>query len=196
MFRLLGLHAGAEVSSAAAAALDDVPISVVKHQLQELASVHLLQEGAHDRYRLHDLLRAYSVERGQREEPQRERTHAIRRMLGWYLRTADVARQIILPYSHSVALVSAGRIPTPSFDDADSAMEWYEKERLNLLGALQQAMDLGQYDIAWKLPVVSDGFFELRSYWKEWKQIHQEGLVAAQTVGDSLGEASNLLCLG
>jgi hypothetical protein len=196
VFRLLGLHAGTEIDVAAAAALVDAPVSAIRQPMRELASVHLLQEIAADRYRLHDLLRAYSVERCQREEAQRERTLATRRMLTWYLLTADTARKAILPYSHAIPLVPAMGLAVPDFDDVRRAFDWYETERLNLLGAARQAMDLGQYDIAWKLPVVADGFFELRSYWAEWKQIHEEGLAAARLIGDQLGEASNVFCLG
>jgi tetratricopeptide (TPR) repeat protein len=196
VFRLLGLHTGVDFGSSVAAALVDVAVSTAKQQLRELANVYLVQQLAPDRYRLHDLLRAYSVERSQREESQRERTHAMRRMMSWYLLSADAARRVILPYSHAITVVRPDRIPALTFDNVTDAMDWYEQERLNIISTLQQALDLGQYDIAWKLPVVSDGFFELRSYWLEWVKIHRDGLTAAEAVGDSLGRASNLLCLG
>jgi tetratricopeptide (TPR) repeat protein len=196
VFRLVGLHAGAEFGVAAAAALVDVPVQVAGRQLQDLANAHLVQEVAPERYRLHDLLRAYSLERVNREEPQRERTHAVRRLFGWYLLATDAARQVILPYSHSIPVMPPGEVPAPVFENVQDAVAWYEAERLNLLAVIQHALDLGQYDIAWKLPVVSDGFFELRSYWIEWKQIHVDGLLAAQATVDRLGEASNLLSLG
>lgn len=196
IFRLLGLHPGDEISSEAAAALVGGPTATVARQLQELADVHLLQEVNHHRFQLHALLRAYSIERCQRETAQRDRTHAIRRMHGWYLHTADHARQVILPYSHAIPLVPVDGIHIPALGTIAEAMNWYERERLNLLGVLHQALDLGQYDLAWKLPVVADGFFELHSYWDEWKQIHEDGLAAAQAIGDRLGEASNYFCLG
>jgi tetratricopeptide (TPR) repeat protein len=196
LFRLLSLHPGTEFSAAVAAALVGIAAPVARRRLQELASVHLVQEVSLNRYRLHDLLRAYSLERLQHEEAARERTHAVRRMLSWYLLSGDTARRAILPYSHAVALVPQVQIASPSFDSVEDAMEWYEIERINILAAMQQSMDLGQYDLAWKLPVVCDGFFELRSYWPEWRQIHVDGLDAAQIIGDSLGTASNLLCLG
>jgi tetratricopeptide (TPR) repeat protein len=196
VFRLLGLHTGMDFGSSVAAALVDVAVSTAKQQLRELANVYLVQQLAPDRYRLHDLLRAYSVERNQREESQRERTYAMRRMMSWYLLSADAARRVILPYSHAITMVRSSRIPALTFDNVSDAMDWFERERLNIMDTLQQALDLGQYDIAWKLPVVSDGFFELRSYWLEWAKIHRDGLTAAEAVGDRLGEASNLLCLG
>ncbi|MBB5159560.1 ATP-binding protein [Saccharopolyspora phatthalungensis] len=195
-FRLLGLHPGDEIGSAAAAALVGIPGSTVKRRLQELVDVHLLQEVTRDRFQLHSLLRAYSIERCQRETTQRERTHAIRRMQSWYLHTADRARQFILPYSHAIPLVAVDGIQIPPLATVAESTNWYEREHINILGVLRQAMDLGQYDLAWKLPVVADGFFELHSYWREWKQIHEDGLAAAQAIGDRLGEASNFLCLG
>lgn len=196
LFRSIGLHPGSEFSSAAAAALVDQPASVVNYQLQQLAKVHLVQEVSTQRYSSHDLLRAYSAERCQHEERPRERTHAVRRMLNWYLLTADGARRVILPYSQALKFVLPENVSIPSLDNIESAMSWYEQERLNILAALQQAMDLGQYDLAWKLSAVSDGFFELRSYWQEWRDIHTEALAAAQIIGDDLGEASARRCLG
>ena len=104
LFRSIGLHAGAEFSVSAAAALVNQSASVVSHQLQQLARVHLVHEIAAQRYRAHDLLRAYATERCQHEDAQRDRTHAIRRALNWYLLTADKARKVILPYSQALDL--------------------------------------------------------------------------------------------
>ena len=196
LFRTIGLHAGAEFSGAVAAALVGQSVPAVHRQLSDLAKAHLVQAVGADRYRSHDLLRAYSAERAQYEDSQRERTHAARRMFGWYLLAADNARKAILPYSQSLDLAGPANLDIPAFGDAPSAMDWYEQERLNLLAAVRQSLDLGQYDIAWKIPVVADGFFELRSYWQEWSEIHNEALGAATTIGDSLGEASARRCLG
>jgi tetratricopeptide (TPR) repeat protein len=196
LFRSIGLHAGAEFSTEVAAALVDKPATAVEYSLQQLARVHLVQEVGARRYRTHDLLHAYAAERCQHEEAQRERTHAVRRMLTWYLLAADNARKVILPYSQSLSLSPVSGFTVPAFDSVAAAMDWYEQERLNFLAAIQQAADLGQYDLAWKLPAVADGFFEIRSYWREWREIHAESLAAALTIGDNLGEASSRRCLG
>jgi len=196
-FRLLGLHEGADFGSAAAAALVDTDPVTVRRWLRELAGAHLVQEISTDRYRLHDLLRSYAAERARVEESQDRRTKVIRRVLSWYLLAADAGRRTILPHSHAVQLMPRGELPVPDgFAAVDEAMRWFDVERMNLLAALRQALRLGQYDIAWKLPVVVDGFFELRAHWTEWEEIHQLGLEAAVALGDPLGRASNLLCLG
>ncbi|MFJ8269342.1 ATP-binding protein [Streptomyces sp. NPDC094154] len=196
-FRLLGLHEGKVLCSSAAAALLAVTQPVARRRLVELADAHLLQETTRDRYRMHDLLRSYAVEQLAAEEPQEERTRAVRRVLTWYLLSTDAGRKAILPHSHSIPLVPPGQArPVERFEEAADAMRWFETERENLLSALRQAVAWGQYDIAWMLPVVADGFFELRSHWSDWNHVHQLGLDAARLVGNPLGEASNLLCLG
>lgn len=196
VFRFLGLHRGVEMSTAPIAALTRIPLDELREHLAGLCEAHLVQQIATDRFRLHDLLRVYAVERCRREETERARTGAIRRMMGWYLHAADRARKAVLPYSNAVPLVPIETQNLPDFPDARQAMTWFGIERLNLLSLLDQAMDRGQYDIGWKLPVVTDGLFELGSYWLEWRQIHEDGMQAAEAVGDELGLASNLLCLG
>lgn len=196
IFRSIGLHPGSEFSATAIAALVGRSVAATDARLHELARVHLVQEVATRRYRTHDLLRAYSGERALRDDAQRTRTLAVRRVLYWYLLTANEARRTILPNSQSLNLMPLEEADIPSFGDVESAMNWYERERLNILDALRQAMDLGQYDIAWRLSAVADGFFEIRAYWTEWKEIHSEALNAAQTINDSLGEASIRRCLG
>ena len=195
-FRLLGLHTGPDIGIGAAAALLDTDPATARRRLRGLAAAHLLRETSNGRFHLHDLLRAYARERLDAEDPQRERTRAVRRMLSWYLLTADAGRRLILPHSHTVPLVPIEGIDVPGFAGAQEAARWFERERPNVLAALRLAADLGQYDIAWKLPVVADGFFELGSYWSDWEDVHRLGLRAAQELGDALGEASNLLCLG
>ncbi|RFU40486.1 nb-arc domain-containing protein [Actinomadura logoneensis] len=195
-FRLLGLHPAPEFGIGAAAALTGTGERGTARRLRELTSAHLLQEPKDGRFRLHDLLRAYALECTSAEDTQHSRIRAVRQMLGWYLHATDRGRKVILPHSHEVPLVPAAQLSLPVFLDAAQAMGWFEQERQNLVAAMRQAYELGQYDIAWKLPVTADGFFELGSHWPEWKEVHQLGLEAAQALGDALGEASNLFCLG
>ncbi|MGW4145046.1 ATP-binding protein [Streptomyces albogriseolus] len=197
-FRLLGLHEGKVLCVDSAAALLAVTPAVARRRLVELANVHLLQETARDRYRMHDLLRSYAVELLSAEEPREERTRAVRRGLTWYLLSADAGRRAILPRSRSLHLVPAGDgvRPVERFDEAADAVRWFDTERENLLAALGQAVAWGQYDIAWMLPAVASGFFELSAHWSDWKHVHELGLDAARLVGNQLGEAFHLMCLG
>lgn len=60
LFRLLGLVPGPDFTPAAAAALADVPEDEARRLLDRLASAHMVEEHARDRYTFHDLLRAYA----------------------------------------------------------------------------------------------------------------------------------------
>ncbi|MFG1916763.1 ATP-binding protein [Micromonospora sp. NPDC048898] len=196
-FRLLGLHAGSDISAAAAAALIGVDLARARNLLDQLTAAHLVENSSRDRYLFHDLLRAYALERAQAEETPEQQRQSRRRVYSWYLWMAEEGRKVILPHSHAVALPAAesGVALAPPRTVAE-AMAWFERERLNLLDTVRQADDLGELDIAWQLPVVSDGFFELKSYWADWRHIHLTGLRAARSAGSRLGEAANLRCLG
>ncbi|MFY1673439.1 ATP-binding protein [Plantactinospora sp. WMMB334] len=196
-FRLLGLHPGSAISVAAAAAIAGVSIPRARHLLDQLTAAHLVQNPARDRYLFHDLLRAYALERAQAEETPAQQHQSRRRVYTWYLWMAEEGRKVILPYSHAITLPPAGPdVPLTPPSTVAEAMTWFERERLNLLDTIRQADELGDHDIAWQLPVVSDGFFELKSYWADWRDIHLTGLRAARSAASRLGEAANLRCLG
>lgn len=196
-FRLLGLHAGSDISVAAAAAIADVSLPRARNLLDQLTAAHLMQNSARDRYLFHDLLRAYALERAHVEETLEQQRRSRRRVYTWYLWMAEEGRRVILPYSHAVALPPAGPdLPITPPSTVAEAMAWFERERLNILDTIRQADELGDHDVAWQLPVVSDGFFELKSYWADWRDVHLTGLRAARSAASRLGEAANLRCLG
>lgn len=62
LFRGLGPHPGTEVTTRAAAQLIGLPAHLVRPLLNELVGTHLLTRLAHDRYVLHELLKAYAAE--------------------------------------------------------------------------------------------------------------------------------------
>lgn len=195
-FRLISLHHGPDISIDAAAALIGADVATARRWLRSLTGVHLVQEPFNDRFRVHDLLQAYAGERASIEDSQHDRVQAIRRVLLWYLLIADQGRQAILPHSAAVPLPPSPGIELRiSFDSGATAISWFEKERTNILSALHQATEFGQFDLAWKLAAIGSGFFELRSYWGDWETTMKTGLRAARALGDPLGEAVSLLLL-
>ena len=96
-FRLLALHAGLEFSVLAASALLGVSPEDAGRLLEALTSQHLLQEGQPGRYRFHDLLRLYAAERIEDDEAPAHRADAVRRVLGWYLQTANATDTGLIP---------------------------------------------------------------------------------------------------
>ncbi|MFI2617296.1 BTAD domain-containing putative transcriptional regulator [Streptomyces sp. NPDC018584] len=80
MFRLLGLHDGADITVPTAATLAGVGPRSASHQLDLLAAGHLLEQTGPDRYRFPDLLRIYAAECAE-EEPLSDRAGALSRLL-------------------------------------------------------------------------------------------------------------------
>ena len=63
------------------------------------------------RYRFHDLLRLYALERLNRDEAERDRNAALTRMLGWYLDTAEAAYRLIRPGRRRLPRGRTGKPP-------------------------------------------------------------------------------------
>lgn len=62
LFRRMSLHPDPEITVRGAAALAGVPVKQARDALAELDQMQLVGECSPDRFRLHDLLRAYAAE--------------------------------------------------------------------------------------------------------------------------------------
>ncbi|MEU3256176.1 BTAD domain-containing putative transcriptional regulator [Streptomyces sp. NPDC006997] len=188
LFRLLGLHCGADISTPSAAALVGLPPRDVRGPLAELTRAHLLTEHRPGRYALHDLLRAYATERVHAEESERERGEAVERLLSWYLHTADAAYAFLAPRRRRVPLEAPPPGCRPlTFTAHDQAVDWCETERPGLVAAVHQAAAAGLPGIAWRLPAALWGFFYLRSHLQDWHDTTRAGLAAARASDDEEG---------
>jgi DNA-binding SARP family transcriptional activator/tetratricopeptide (TPR) repeat protein len=196
-FRLLGLHPGPEASIPAAAALIGCTADDAARALHLLAGAHLLEEAAPGRFRFHNLLHAYAIERAAVDETPRKHAAAVRRVLLWYLYTADAADRMLAPAHRHVQVD-----PPPGgpgfplvFADYAQALAWYDEEHGNLVAAVQVAVEAGADDIAWKLAAALVLFFQVRKPWTDWITCCQIGAEAARRARDAHGEAWMLSAL-
>jgi tetratricopeptide (TPR) repeat protein len=197
VFRLLGVWQGPSIELHAAVALIGEPEGPVADALEVLVDAHLLESPFPDRYQFHALLGAYAAERAQAEEPPQITEEAARRVLGWYLRTADAAARVVAPYRGRVPLDQAEPGSEPlAFATAEQALGWSEQERANLVAATRQAASGGLDDIAWKLPVAATVCFDRQGYRTEWLTTHRIALTSVRQLGDRRGEAWVLNNLG
>ena len=196
-FRLLALHAGPEFSVPAASALLAVSPADAGRLLEALTSRHLLQEPQPGRYRFHDLLRLYAAERAEDDEAPADRADALRRVLGWYLQTANATDTVLIPQRLRPPREPVpGITPEIAFSARDEALDWCEAECANIIAAVGQAADSGQYDTAWKLCMALTGFFYLRKHWAYQISAYRTGLRAARQAGNAYGETWILINLG
>jgi len=196
-FRLLGTWHGSSIGLPAAVALIGEDEGDVADALEVLVDAQLLQSPAADRYRFHDLLRAYAADRAVTEETAGARDDALRRVLTWYLYTVDAVAHMVSPHRYQFPLAPREPGAGPlTFRTLDEALNWCEVERTNLVAATRQAAASGLYILAWQLPVAAFGFFNRRTYWADWVETHQIALASVRQLGDLGGEALVLNNLG
>ncbi|OLF09194.1 hypothetical protein BLA60_20875 [Actinophytocola xinjiangensis] len=189
MFRLAGLHAGAHVSTGAAAALAGLPRRDARRLLDRLTKAHLLEGLDGDRYRMHDLLRAYAAEQAVLEDPPHVRTLAVRRVVDWYLRNTYAANHTLAPQRTDPPLADSEFDVEVIDFRYETALRWCETELENIALATRMALDAGENVAAWKLPVGCFNFLYLRKRWPRWVATHEIGLLGARRAGDRFGEA-------
>lgn len=141
LFRLLGLHPGPDVTIAAAASMAGLPREDASRLLAELTDLHLIAEHVPGRFVLHDLLRAYAIDRAQAEAAI-DGPAALCRLLDHYLHTAHSADRQLNPARDAPALdrASPGVVPENIAGD-QQALDWMLAEHKVLLAAVQCAAD-------------------------------------------------------
>jgi DNA-binding SARP family transcriptional activator len=205
LFRLLGLLEAPSFPAWVAASLLDAEPLEGEELLERLVDAQLVEAAGEDqagqqRYRLHDLLRAFARECLEDEEPAPARLAALERVLRVSTLLAEHADSLLVPSGIDIvgsdpddrgrlehpALVIVGRDPA----------SWFEAERTSHVAAVRQACDADLWRLGGRLAVALRGFFQLRSYWDDWEQTHMLALMAARRAGNRDGEARVLVGLG
>ncbi|GAA4529940.1 XRE family transcriptional regulator [Amycolatopsis samaneae] len=199
MFRRLGLHPGPEISLHAAAAAAGLDVVAARRLLDALAEGHLIEQVARDRYRLHDLLRAYAAERANTDDAPEDRDHARRVLLEWYAHHIRSVHRVIIPTLdgwHAGAGLKTRASPEIAFPGAVEAYRWITDEYLNFIAAVRAAArhDLPHLTVLMAdlsvLPLLVQG------HWSDAFDACRLGLAAARRIGDRIAEYFLLLRLG
>ena len=184
LFRLFGLHPGADLSGPAAASLAGVPAAQARPLLGELTRTHLLSEPAPGRYTTHDLLRVYAAERATDEEPDTGRAAATGRLLDHYLHAAHGASRLLAPHREVLPLDPRAGVSVEEFTGNDGALAWFTAEHANLRAVLRYAADGGLDRYVWQLAWALTDFLDFRGYWSEWLDMQHLVLDAARRMAD------------
>ncbi|MFB7784861.1 tetratricopeptide repeat protein, partial [Streptomyces vinaceus] len=127
--RLLAAAPGPDVSTTAAVALLGETATHARRLLVGLARIHLLQPATAgpERWAMHDLVRLFADDLGQREAARDGREAAESRLFHHYLATAQEADSHLWPEQTTPA--------SETFTDRDQALAWLDAERSNLVAA-------------------------------------------------------------
>ncbi|WNV86387.1 BTAD domain-containing putative transcriptional regulator [Umezawaea sp. Da 62-37] len=204
---LLGLpHFPAWVAAAALESdLDDA-----ERVLEDLVDVSLLEIDSVDplglmRYRLHDLVRLFALERAVEEESPEERVAVVERVLGgwiWLVGQIDETVPPVMPSVQSTFLLGRPVDPEIALRVVARPYEWFRAEEEALTAAVELAAELDLDAIAVELATALSGsafgghhrIFD--DPFGSWRRTHDAALTAARRNGNVLGEATLLAGLG
>ncbi|GIF48244.1 SARP family transcriptional regulator [Asanoa ferruginea] len=186
VFTLLGVSPGPDIGLAAAASLTALTCDEVRPLLRELVDAHLVHQHRVGRYRMHDLVRLFAVERAADAGP------ALRRLLDHYLHTAHPAALLLSPQRDPLTLAAAspGVLPEP-LDDLAAALAWFSREHQVLLAAIEHAGDAHVGPLSWTLAT----YFDRQGHWHDWAAVARKAVESTRRLGDrpALAQAHRLL---
>ncbi|WP_203906270.1 AfsR/SARP family transcriptional regulator [Rhizocola hellebori] len=187
VFRLLGVHPGPDASLSAIASLAGQPVAQIRPLVDELARLHLANEGSIGRYGLHDLVHEYAAEL---VEPDPERDVATRRMLDHYLRCGYAAAISSYPTRDRLELPEAmPGVTLADIVDKDSGLAWFAAEYQTLLAVIRSAADTGHDTYVPRLSWTLESYFDSRAANRDWREMDTVAVRAAERCGDLLGQA-------
>jgi DNA-binding SARP family transcriptional activator/tetratricopeptide (TPR) repeat protein len=153
MFRLLGLHPGADIDVFAAAALAGLPADEAEHLLDALCDMHLLTAHLPGRYRLHDLVRDFARASVEADEPASRRSAACDRLLDYYLHVTQIAAELDNPKRPRLGASPRYRpAAVPRLSKTSEVRSWVNAEHANLLAVARLAADHRAGDEGWQIP--------------------------------------------
>jgi tetratricopeptide (TPR) repeat protein len=184
LFRLLGLHPGADFDPYAAAALAGVSLEAAESLLESLLDARLLLQRQLGRYTFHDLLRSYAQGTA-RADPEPDPDLAVHRLVDYYLYTADTAAYLIQPGRLRVELRLENPPPeVPPLGERAEAMAWFDAERRNLVAVARHAAGHGLDLHASHLPRAIAMYLLLSGHIQDETALLEAGLEAAHRLGD------------
>jgi DNA-binding SARP family transcriptional activator/tetratricopeptide (TPR) repeat protein len=189
VFRLLGLHPAVLFGALAVAALSGLRLDDAQDVLDDLVDVHLVEEPETGRYRLHDLVREYAVTLTAQIEPA-ERRAAVTALVDLHVHaTAELSRAKESWNPHREYPTDPPLRPE-LVRLAIEQPQWLERQRVDLVGLVQAAAQVGDPLRAWQLARVSWVYLYTRAYMPDLTEVLSLGRSIAQQAGDERGAAA------
>ncbi|GAA1764566.1 tetratricopeptide repeat protein [Luedemannella helvata] len=193
-FDLLGLHPGRDIDVAALAALADCDAATARASLDRLAEAHLVTPAGpapdgEPGWRMHDLLRAYAVERAGRLPDARA---ALGRLLDHYSHRARGAARALFPHDRAAGDDGA-RFDAPGAPTSpEAAGAWLDGQRANLVAVATHAAEHGWPEHAVALSTALWRYLEVGGRYQDALAVHAGAARAARTPSAKAHVLTNL----
>ena len=203
--RLLGWLGTMEFASWFVAPLLDLNVPATERILERLADGYLLDTISVDavgspRYQLHDLNRAFAVERAEAEESAADSKAAMERVIHCTVTMIDEATAR-MPRGSATHISGRPRWHAPDPVTMDRLVAdpvgWFDAERAVFVTLVERASELGLVMSSTSLAAaLSSSAFTARNQFDQWWQTHSAALQAADLAGDEASKASLYVGLG
>ncbi|MFI7429972.1 AfsR/SARP family transcriptional regulator [Micromonospora sp. NPDC049836] len=188
VFTLLGLAPGPDIGRAAAASLTARTPDGLRPLLRELSDAYLVQEHVPGRYRMHDLVRVFAVERAA-GDPTGSRS-ALCRLVDHHLHTAHAAALLLSPQRDPLTLPPAAPgVTVERLDDLAAALAWFTREHQVLLATIGYAGDAGLDAATGQLSWTLATYFDRQGHWHDWATVARRAVESTGRLGDRPAQA-------
>ncbi|MFI7032382.1 BTAD domain-containing putative transcriptional regulator [Microbispora rosea] len=143
----LGVLHVASLTPELVSALLREPVDAAERALGRLARAHLLEISGPGRYRLHDLVRLFTIELADARLLPEARKDALMSALGFYGATARHASTVLDPHRVQLPWPAVPQRPL-ALTSADEARDWLEEELPDVVATAAQAMQSEDDDVA------------------------------------------------
>jgi transcriptional regulator with XRE-family HTH domain/tetratricopeptide (TPR) repeat protein len=188
---MLSVPDGSDLRTIVAAHLLDVPVRRADAILERLVDLNLLESTAPERYRFHDLIRAFARELAEETLSERERDEALARVLRLYITAAWACHTLTHPTSPRLKTATVHSKPMPSFPDAAAALQWLDAEHRNLVDRVAQlsGTPVARTGLFPELALAMFGYYEPRRRWVEMRELGRGTVALAEELGLSSAAA-------
>ncbi|GGL20765.1 AfsR/SARP family transcriptional regulator [Mangrovihabitans endophyticus] len=200
VFRMLSLHPGPELESRGVSALVGIDTRLADRTLDQLGDVRLVEEAQGNRFALHNLVSGYAatiLDQNRGDTAAEQRREAVRRMLDYYLHSADHCASHLRAHRQALQLEPPAEGVRPAVvADEPAAIAWFTAERDVLLRLIRRAAGLGHPADAWKILATMADFLDWQGHWEDWRLAAESAAATARSAGDVHGTARAERSLG
>ncbi|TXS44200.1 AfsR family transcriptional regulator [Streptomyces sp. uw30] len=191
--RLCALLDAADFPVAVAAVLLDQPEAETEEQLEHLVEAGLLEPHSADRYRFHDLVRAFAARRAHREDSVAEREAALVRLTMFLHATLLQAMSATERAGSLATHLFSVPLPGLRFAGADQARTWLLAEHTLLVAVFSRVLrdipDASRLVVAALSVIASSGLFAGPAHQRELERLSDQAVAAADPGGDLAWQA-------
>jgi DNA-binding SARP family transcriptional activator/tetratricopeptide (TPR) repeat protein len=186
VFRFLGLYPGSRFGPSAVAALTGLTVAEARAALDDLVDRNLVEDLDSTRYRLHDLMRQYSIELCTSTDAAGDRRTGLVHLFDFVVKMALRVARTLEPGDDIGLRVTGPPYARPELVEemGEPTIDWLETERTDLVTMVSAALDAGFHEHSWRLARALWRFCYIRGYFEDIIVTHRHALAAAEASGD------------